>query len=146
MKTFEDDKKLKSLVKKVKLDSPGPDFTVNVMNRIFREDSFFEKIKRERVLGKGFWIILALFVILVAAMVVVSSTGLATGNGVPDLLSGIETKGVSEKYQSFFNRLGTVPVSTAGILLASSLLLFIERFISSKRNTIKADIVSAPLS
>ena len=135
MKTPEEDKKLKSLLKSVKLDSPGPNFTVRVMNRIFQEDSVIEKIKRERVLGKGFWIILALFVILIAALVVVSTSGLVTGSETPSLLSEINTREVSDGYQSLFSKLGTAPVSIAGIFLALSVLLFIERFISSKRTS-----------
>jgi hypothetical protein len=135
MKTPEEDKKLKSLLKSVTLDSPGPNFTVRVMNRIFQEDSVIEKIKRERVLGKGFWMIVALFVILIAALVVVSTSGLVTGSETPGLLSEINTREVSEGYQSLFSKLGTAPVSIAGIFLALSVLLFIERLISSKRTS-----------
>lgn len=135
MKTPEEDKKIKLLLKSVKLDSPGPNFTVRVMNRIFQEDSVLEKIKRERVLGKGFWVILALFVILIAALVVVSISGMVTGSETPGLLPGINTREVSEGYQSLYSKLGTAPVGIAGIFLALSVLLFMERIISSKRTS-----------
>lgn len=134
MKPFEEDKELKSLLKGIKLDSPEPNFTVRVMNRIFQEESLIEKIKNERVLGKGFWIILALFIALFAAMVLVSGSGAATGGDVPKLVSEINSSGVAAEYQTFFQKLGTVPISIAGILLASSLLLFADKFLNSKMN------------
>ena len=65
MKTVENDKKLKELLREVKLESPGNDFTMKVMNRVWEEKSIqsrVEVVKNERILGKGFWIILVLFV------------------------------------------------------------------------------------
>jgi hypothetical protein len=58
MKTFEEDKELKQLLKSIKLDKPAPDFTKQVMNRVFQERTMPEQVKAEPVLGKGFWIIL----------------------------------------------------------------------------------------
>ena len=67
MKSFEDNK-LKSLIKDVRLDSPGPNFTNRVMNQIFKENPVLEKIKGEKIFGKGFWIIIGLFAALMAVM------------------------------------------------------------------------------
>ncbi|MBN2891421.1 MAG: hypothetical protein JXL97_06115 [Bacteroidales bacterium] len=135
MKTFEEDKKLKSLLKTIPLESPGADFSVNVMNRIFSEESLLEKVRRERVLGKGFWVILILFVALFAAMFVFSSGGGDTGGGLSEYIPAINTNTVTQDYQNFFERIGSVPVSIAGILLASSILVFIERFLNSRIKT-----------
>jgi len=134
MKPLEEDKELKSLLKSIKLDSPETNFTVRVMNKIFQEESLIEKVKRERVLGKGFWVILALFVALFVAMVLVSGSGAGTSGSVPKLVSEINSSGAAADYQTFFQKLGTVPVSIAGILLASSLLLFVDKFLHSKMN------------
>ena len=136
MKKFEEDKELKSLLNSVKLESPGHNFTVKVMNRIFQENSIFEKLKRERVLGKGFWIILSLFVVLLSAIVVVSYTGMGSANETPGLLSSVNTEEIEQGYRSLFSSLGTVPLSIAGILLASSMLLFIDRLISSGSHSV----------
>lgn len=135
MKTFEEDKKLKSLLKTIPLESPGANFSVNVMNRIFSEESLLEKVKRERVLGKGFWVILILFVALFSAMFIFSSGGGGTGGGLSEYIPAINTNTVTQEYQNFFERIGSVPLSIAGILLASSILVFIERFLSSKIKT-----------
>ena len=134
MKSLEEDKELKSLLKSIKLDSPETNFTVRVMNKIFQEESLIEKIKRERIFGKGFWIILALFIGLFVAIVLVSGSGAEVGGSVPKLVSEINSSGAAAEYQSFFQKLGTVPVSIAGILLASSLLVFIDKLLNSKMN------------
>jgi hypothetical protein len=134
MKPFEEDKELKSLLKSIKLDSPETNFTVRVMTKIFQEESLIEKVKRERILGKGFWIILALFVALFVAMILASGSDAAMGGNMPRLVSEINSSGAAAGYQTFFQKLGTVPVSIAGILLASSLLLFIDKLSQSKMN------------
>jgi uncharacterized BrkB/YihY/UPF0761 family membrane protein len=129
MKTQELDNELRSLIKGVKLDSPGSDFTSNVMNRVFEEKVAREKVKEEKLLGKGFWIILLLFVILIAAMFVFSYSGTPTEGELSKLLSGANDGALSQGYQSFFSNLGSLPLSIGGILLASSVLLFIDRFL-----------------
>ena len=123
-----EDIKLKILLQEMKLESPGKDFTSNVMDKIVEEDIVFEKIKSERILGKGFWIILILFVALLAAMLVMQNTALTSEGQINQFFKGIDS---ASGYQSFFEKLGSVPLSVAGILIASSVLLFIDRFISS---------------
>ena len=125
-----EDIKLKALLQEMKLESPSDKFSVNVMNRIFQEDSVLEKIKSERVLGKGFWIISILFVALLVAIFVMSGTEVQTEGQISQLLPDLNS-GVSTTYQSFFEKIGTVPLSIAGILIAASVLIFIDKFISS---------------
>jgi ABC-type Fe3+ transport system permease subunit len=125
-----EDIKLKALLREMKLEKPKANFSVRVMNKIFDENPAFEKIKSERILGKGFWIISILFVALLAVIFVVSNAGLQTESQINNLLPEINN-GLSTGYQSFFEKLGMVPLSIAGILIASSVLLFIDRFLSS---------------
>lgn len=129
MKTQDLDNELKSLIKGVKLDSPGNDFTSKVMGRIYEEKVAMEKVKDDKLLGKGFWIILSLFVILIAAMFVFSSTGVQTEGQLSKLLSGANDGALSQGYQSFFSNLGSLPLSIGGILMASSILLLIDKFL-----------------
>lgn len=134
MKTVENDKKLKELLREVKLESPGNDFTMKVMNRVWEEKSIqsrVEVIKNERILGKGFWIILVLFVGLFAAVVFTSGNGGQEVGQLSKLMQGLQNEGVSEGYKSFFINLGSLPLSIGGILLASTLLVFIDRILSS---------------
>ena len=129
MKTQDLDNELKSLIKGVKLDSPGSDFTSKVMSRVYEEKMAMEKVKDENLLGKGFWIIFFLFVALIAAMFVFSSSGTQTEGELSKLLSGANDGALSQGYQSFFSNLGSLPLSIGGILLASSFLILIDKFL-----------------
>lgn len=137
MKTVENDKKLKELLREVKLESPGNDFTLKVMNRVWEEKSIqsrVEVIKNERILGKGFWIILVLFIGLFAAVVFTSGNSGGEAGQLSKLMQGLQNEGVSEGYKSFFSNLGSLPLSIGGILLASTLLLFIDRILASAKH------------
>ena len=129
MKTQDLDNEMRSLIKGVNLESPGNDFTLNVMNRVYEEKLVVEKVKDEKLLGKGFWIILFLFVALIAAMFISSSSGVQTDGQLSKLLDGSGNSALSQGYQSFFSNLGTMPLSIGGILLATSVLVFLDKFL-----------------
>lgn len=131
MKPEIEDKKLKELLKYAKPESPGSDFSARVMNRVFEEKAALEQVKSEPVLGRGFWIILALFAGLMAIVAFLSGSG-ASAESSLNLLQNVNTEAVKTGYQSVFDKLGTVPLSIAGIFLASSLLLFLEKFLSKR--------------
>jgi ABC-type Fe3+ transport system permease subunit len=125
-----EDIKLKALLQEMELEKPASNFSYRVMNRILEEDCVLEKIKAERILGKGFWIIAILFIALLLIVFLVSNLGLVAETEVPAFLSKLQGN-VNSDYQSFFQKLGTAPLSIAGILIASSILLFIDRFITA---------------
>lgn len=138
MKTQDLDNELKSLIKEMKLDSPGKDFTMNVMSRVLEEKAATEQVKNERILGKGFWIILLLFVILIAAMFVFSGNGIQEEGQLSKMLNNVGDGSLTSGYQSVFSKLGTLPLSIGGILLASTVLLFIDRFLPQITTNISA--------
>ena len=125
-----EDIKLKALLNEMKLESPSANFSVRVMNKIFEEDSVIERIKKEKVLGKGFWIIIILFIALLATIVLLSNSGIQADGQIANLLPKVNSE-VSNGYQSFFEKMGGVPLSVVSILIAASTLLFIERIISA---------------
>ncbi|WP_297093956.1 hypothetical protein [uncultured Draconibacterium sp.] len=125
-----EDIKLKAFLQNMELEKPGSGFTVQVMNKIFEEDSALEQIKSERILGKGFWIISILFVMLLAAIFVVSNTGMQADSQIGQLLPEAG-QGLTQSYDSFFSKLGTLPLSIAGITIAVSVLIFIDKIIAS---------------
>ncbi|AHW61456.1 hypothetical protein SAMN05444285_10675 [Draconibacterium orientale] len=125
-----EDIKLKAFLQNLELEKPDSGFTVQVMNKIFAEDSALEQIKSERILGKGFWIISILFVVLLAAIFVVSNTGMQADSQIGQLLPEAG-QGLTEGYESFFSKLGTLPLSIAGITIGVSVLIFIDKIISS---------------
>ena len=122
---------LRQLIKGIKLDKPAPDFSTHVMNRVFQERPLIGQVKAEPLLGKGFWVIIALFAVLMVAMVIVSGSVPAAESPalLPDLNSGELLSG----YRSFFERLGGLPASIAGISCGISLLIFLERYLNAKK-------------
>lgn len=137
MKTQDTDMELRKLLKEVQLDTPSKDFTIKVMNRVWEEKSIqsrVEVIKNERILGKGFWIILILFIALFAAVVFTSGNGGQEAGQLSKLMQGLQNEEVSEGYKSFFSNLGSLPLSISGILLASTLLVFIDRILASAKH------------
>ncbi len=132
MRTFENDRELKMFLKNVKLESPGKDFSMQVMNRIFQEESVVEKVKAEPLLGRGFWIILALFGVLIAVMVFLSTGSTAAGSAT-GILPDIDSTNFMAGYRSIFEKLDVLPASIAGIFIAASLLVFLEKFLESKK-------------
>ncbi len=135
MKTFEEDKELKQLLKSVKLESPGADFSARVMNRVFAEQPALEQVKSLPVLGKGFWIILALFAALLATVVLVSGGGSASEQ-TPALLQQVNTDAMLTGYRAFFDKFASLPAGIAGIFMGASLLLLLEKFLGSRRHAI----------
>lgn len=125
-----EDIKLKALLSEMKLESPDSNFSVRVMNKIFEENLVLEKIKSEKVLGKGFWIILILFIALLTSIVIFSNSGIQAESQISNLLPEMNSD-VTTGYQNIFDRIGAVPLSVVGILIASSTLLFIDKFITS---------------
>lgn len=125
-----EDIKLRSILQELQLEKPASNFSVRVMERILQEDSAMERIKSERILGKGFWIIIILFVALLVVVFLVSNFGLGTETQLPLLVTKLQN-GVNSGYQTFFQKMDSAPLSIAGILIASSILIFIDRFINS---------------
>ena len=125
-----EDIKLQALLQGMKLDSPEPNFSVRVMNKIFEESTALERIKSEKVLGKGFWIIMVLFIALLAMVFFMQNTGTQTDGQLQSILPEMNS-GVSESYDSFFSKLGSLPLAVGAIMAAFSVLIFLDRFISS---------------
>jgi hypothetical protein len=132
MKTLDNDKELRKLLKEIQLESPSNDFTLKVMDRVWEEKAALaktEQVKSERILGRGFWIIVALFVLLFMSVVLFSNQGTTESGQLSKLFESLGTNAASTKYQSIFSNLGSLPLSIGGILLASSLLVFIDKFL-----------------
>lgn len=131
MKKFENDMELREVIKSIKLDNPSSTFTTNVMNKVFQERSVVVQLKEEPILGKGFWIIIALFIALMLLMVIFSES--APSAEANALLPDINSEGLMNGYRSFFDKFGALPSSIAGISLGFSLLILLERYLSSRK-------------
>jgi hypothetical protein len=135
MKTFDDDdSKLREIIRDIKLDSPGKDFTMHVLDRIHKEVPFAFQIKKEPMFGRGFWAIIISFVVLGAAIFILSGTMPDTEGTIGKFLGSMNTGSATNTYKGVISFFNGVPAGITGILLASSLLIFLERFLSMKKS------------
>jgi len=130
MKTFDNDNEFRKLIKELKPESPELGFTQKVMARVLEEKVLPEKVEKERILGKGFWIIVSLFAALFVGFLVMSNAGVQGVSQGSNIFKGLEGEGILKGYQSLFSNLGGLPLSIGGILFASSLLIFADRLFS----------------
>ena len=134
MKTFEEDNKLREIIKDLKLESPGKDFTMNVLDRIHKEVPFAFQIRKEPVLGKGFWIILGSFFVIAVVLIIMSGSVSGPEGIIGNFLKSVDTGSAGNTYNSLIKQIGNIPAGIIGILLGSSLLVFLESFLSLKRS------------
>ncbi|MDD4108280.1 MAG: hypothetical protein PHH93_06145 [Prolixibacteraceae bacterium] len=127
MKSFDSDIKLRKLLRNVKPESPGPGFSADVMNRILREQTSLEQIKKEPFFGKGFWIIFTIFILL-AVVVLLFPAGSAVSDPGVSFLPEFNIDKLFPSYKLFFSGLKTLPAGVSGILLSTSLLVLLESF------------------
>jgi hypothetical protein len=126
-----DDTKLKGLIKDIRLEKPSANFTTNVMNRVFELKTATVQSIRVHILDWKFWVLVGLFVVFAGVMVYLSQSGVSAGNSIiPDDAAGK----VGEQYRSALHLFDQVPLSIAAILTASSLLIFLERYLTRKKH------------
>ena len=133
MKTLDNDKELRKLLKEVQVETPSKEFTLKVMNRVWEEKAALAKsetVKSEKILGRGFWIILGVFILLFFAVAFFANQGIAETGQISKFIEGIGEGSVSNQYQSVFSKVNSLPLSIGGILLALSVLIFIDRFLN----------------
>ena len=131
MNRFDEDNELRRLIKSIKPESPGTDFSSKVMKRVYDEQEEIEKSKSESIFGSWFWIILAAFASLFVIVFLVPEN--ATGESAsPDIITELTGNAMSNFYSFIYKTFDFVSPSVAAILIASSLLIIIERLLSSR--------------
>jgi len=131
MNRFEEDNELRRLIKSIKPESPGADFSSKVMMRVHEKQEELDRIRSERIFGKWFWIILAAFISMFMIVIFVPETAFGT-SAFSGIIPEFDREIISTLYSSLFKIFDVVPAGVAGILLASSLLLILERLLSSR--------------
>jgi NADH:ubiquinone oxidoreductase subunit 6 (subunit J) len=131
MNRFEEDNELRRLIKSMKPESLGADFSSKVMMRVHEKQEEMDRIRSERIFGKWFWIILAAFISLFMIVIFVPETT-SYPSAFPGIIPEFDRETISALYSSLFKTFDVIPTSVAGILLASSLLLILEGLLSSR--------------
>jgi len=126
MNKFEKDIKLKQFLKFYTPESPGPDFSGRVMKSIFEEQSSLEQVRKYPVLRRSFWVFLLLFTTLIVFAVISRS------NTDQSVITNFLTDEILTGYRSFITQIGTLPLSMASILTATSLLVFLGNLLDKR--------------
>ncbi len=130
MKTIKKDKELEQLIIGLDLESPSADFTSKVMNKVY-EETIDVRTTNEKIMGLQFWVFVGIFIALAVLLVILSNSGIDAGSG--GLIDSIKEKSTGTGFQSAFEKMNALPTSIAGILLATSTLLFLDRFLTQKK-------------
>ena len=134
MHKFEKDIKLKQFLKSYTPESPGPEFSGRVMKSIYEEQSYLEQVRKYPVLRRSFWVFLLLFTALIVFAVI---SGSYTDQSA---VMNIRTDKILTVYRSFISQIGTLPLSMASILTATSLLVFLGNMLDKRLNNVNAGI------
>lgn len=140
MKRIDEDLELRRVMKSIRLESPGNDFSMKVMAGVLAEAEKRPVFTTEPILGKRFWIFVLLFVAVAAVALIVAGSGAPVGNsaeitaaeGLLDKLPSPDLTQVEGIYEKMLNLIGSLPLTFAGILLSASLLVVLDKFLNSR--------------
>jgi len=140
MKRIDEDQELRRVMKNIRLESPGNDFSMKVMAGVLAEAEKRPAFTTEPILGKRFWIFVLLFLAVAAAALILSGSGAPVGNsaeitaaeGLLDKLPSPDLTKMEGMYQRILDLFGSLPLTFAGILLSASLLVVLDKFLNSR--------------
>jgi hypothetical protein len=139
MNTNDNTGELKTLIKKVKIESPDPDFTSRVMKVILADVQKEKVFSSEPVLGRSFWILVMLFVLLIVFFILISGYESPDNGVINDLLSGFPVPDLTPLNNSLvkiMEKTGSIPVSVTMTMIATTVLILADRFFYSKQKLI----------
>lgn len=135
MNTLNDNIKLRELIRKVKIESPDPGFTARVMDIILAGEHKKQMIQAQPVLGKSFWVLITLFVILALVFILISGSSLQ-GDGIISTFFNRFTFPDLTPFRVFLTKLieksGSLPMIVATTMISASVLILADKYFSSK--------------
>jgi len=136
MNNEEKELKIREIMKGIRLESPGPEFTSMVMGAILKETEKRPAFVTEPLLGKKFWILLAAFALLALVLVLTGSPQEGTGF-FQKYLSGIpspDLRPFSESLSSAFSQTGSLTWTVMLVLLGGSGLILTDKLLGRKHS------------
>jgi hypothetical protein len=134
MNTSENDKKLKKMIKGIRLESPGPDFSSKVMESVLAEKEKKPGLGTEPFLGKKFWILVTLFIGLATVFILFYKADSGTGS-VQQLFSTLPSPDWSPVKNLFSNAIGktgSLSWTLIVVALGASGLIFADKLLTGK--------------
>jgi len=136
MSTSENDKRLKKMIKGIRLESPGPDFSSKVMEAILAETQKKPGFGTEPFLGKKFWILVTLFIGLAAVFMLFYRTEPGTGS-IQQLFSTLPSPDwspIKNLFSSSIGKEGSITWTVFVVMLGASGLIFADKIFAGKRS------------
>jgi hypothetical protein len=136
MNTSDTDRKLRKMIKGVRLESPGPDFTSRVMDTLLAETGKKPGIKTEPLLGKRFWILVTLFVGLAGLFVLFQGNDAGTGIFQPVLskMFTLNWAPLNNFFTDSFSHTGSTAWTIIIVMLGASGLIFADKIFTGKHS------------
>jgi hypothetical protein len=134
MKTSEKDKNLKKMIKGIRLESPGPDFSSKVMEAILVETQKKPGFVTEPFLGKKFWILVTLFIVLAIVFMLFYKAEPGSGS-VQNLFSALPSPDWSpfkNLFSSFIGQAGSLSWTLIMVTLGATGLIFADKIFVGK--------------
>jgi hypothetical protein len=134
MKTSEKDKNLKKMIQGIRLESPGPDFSLRVMEGILAETQKKPNYTAEPFLGKKFWILVTLFIGLALAFMLFYKADPGSGS-FQHLFSSLPSPHWSPAdnfFSSLIGKEGSLTWTLIVVILGASGLIFADKLFTGK--------------
>jgi len=138
MKTIDNDKELRRIMKEIKLEKPGAGFSSVVMNAVMAEAAKKSAYRTEPVLGIKFWIFVGLFVALAIVLMLFGnsepSAGKAIASELMEKFPATDLSPVKNGVARFWVTLSGLPATLAAIMIATSALILADKYFSARHN------------
>lgn len=138
MKTIDNDRELRSLMKEFKLEKPSAGFSTSVMDAVLAEAAKKTAYRTEPILGKKFWVFVGMFVVLGIVLILFGNGETSTNN---EIASGIIEKfpapdlgNIKSGYSRFWDIVSGLPITIGAIMIATSILILADKFLGSKHS------------
>ncbi|HOF54449.1 MAG TPA: hypothetical protein PLD74_01575 [Prolixibacteraceae bacterium] len=146
MNQEEQHNELRKMIREIGIESPGPAFSHQVMEALLAEE------KREKpafvtepILGKNFWILTLLFILLLMIFLIFGRTwSPGSESAITMMLRWITRYGslfFGDFWSLFLQKAGNIPVISAAVFLAVTILTLADRFLPEKKKEV-TEIIS----
>lgn len=138
MKTIDNDKELRRLMKEVKLEKPRTGFSASVMDAVLAEAAKKTAYRTEPILGKKFWVFVGLFVALAAVLMLFGKGETSSSNeiasGIIEKFPAPDLENIKSGYSRFWDIVSGLPITIGAIMVATSALILADKFFSNKQS------------
>ena len=136
MNTVDNERKLKEMMKNVRLESPGPDFSSKVMEAILAGTEKKNTLRTEPILGKKFWIFVSLFILLAVVMsAFFGNEPSPWSKPFQQFISGfpkVDPEPVKNFMEQLSGKAGSLPWTLAAVIAGSSLLMIADKLFTDR--------------